>query len=78
MNAPFNRWVAITTSDTVDLPMPTHALWVGGTGDLSAVQQSGIAVTIAAVPAGSWLPLGVKRVNASGTTATSIVGLYEV
>jgi hypothetical protein len=78
MNAPFNQWPSITPSDTVDLPKVTHAIWVGGTGDVAAVNQSGIVQVITAVPAGSWLPLAVKRINATGTTATAILALYEV
>ena len=78
MNAPFNLWPSVTPSDTVDLPGGvTHALWVGGAGDVAAVQQNGTVGVLAGVPAGSWLPLGVRRINATGTTATNIRALYE-
>jgi len=78
MATPFNQWRPITPSDTVDLPGLTHALWVGGAGDVAAVMQNGtMPVVLAAVPAGSWLPLAAKRINATGTTATGLVALYE-
>lgn len=75
----FNQWRAITPSDTVDLPGLTEALWIGATGDIAVVMANNVMpVVIAAVPAGSWLPLTARRINATGTTATGIVGLYTV
>lgn len=67
---------AITPNDGADLDLITRALYVGGAGDVSVIlrDDSG-AVTLVAVPAGSLLPIRVKRVRATGTTATSIVGL---
>lgn len=79
MATPFNVWRPITPSDTVDLPNVSHSLWVGGAGDVAAVMQNNVMpVVIAAVPAGSWLPLAAKRINATGTTATGLIALYEV
>ena len=80
MSQPFNQWRPITTSDTVDLPGGlTHALWVGGAGDVAAVMQNNqVPVVLAAVPAGSWLPLAAKRINATGTTASGLVALYQI
>ena len=77
-----NIWDPITPSDTVDLPRYsgngylTVALWVGGLGNVAAVMQNGTVVTFLAVPAGTWLPLAARRVNATNTTATGIVALY--
>jgi len=73
-----NYGVRITPSDTVDLPFPTQGLWVGGAGDVAAVFPNNVALVFAAVPAGSWLPLIVRRINATGTTATTINALYQV
>jgi hypothetical protein len=42
------------------------------------MQSGAMPVVIGAVPAGSYLPLAVRRINATGTTATGIVALYEV
>jgi hypothetical protein len=73
----YNNWRPVTPSDTVDLSELTDAIWVGGAGDVAAVlQNNAMPVVLAAVPAGSWLPLAARRVNATGTTATGIVALF--
>ena len=74
----YNQYPALTPSDTVDLPKLTHGLWVGGAGDVAAVAQNNVVTVFAAVPAGSWLPLAVRRINATGTTATGLVALYQI
>lgn len=68
---------AITKSDTADIVgPPTRGVYVGGTGDVVAVmQEKGNTVTFTAVPAGSILPIAVTRINATGSTATALVGL---
>ena len=70
--------VQVTPDDAADLPGgPTNVgLWVGGTGDLHVTMHSGAEVTFKAVPAGTLLRLAVRRVWATGTTATNIVALY--
>ena len=67
---------AVTPSDTVDLAYVSRAIYVGGAGNL-AVLLSGdaAAVTLIAVAVGSVLPLRVKRVMATNTTATNLVAL---
>ena len=75
----YNVWRPVTPSDTTDLPDGlTNALWIGSGGDVAAVMQNGQVQVFAAVPAGAWMPLTVKRINASGTTATGIIALYFV
>jgi hypothetical protein len=74
----YTEWRALTPSDTATLVKPTRALWVGGAGDVAAVRQDGSVGVFVAVPAGSWLPIAVWRVNATGTTATSLMALYQV
>jgi hypothetical protein len=76
----YNVWQPITVSDTANLPRGVcGGLFVGGGGDVAAVMENNqMPVILTAVPAGSWIPLAVKRVNATGTTATSLVALYEV
>jgi hypothetical protein len=66
---------AVTPSDTVNLPIPTYALWVGGAGTLSVVNSEGQTIAIAAVPAGALIPITVTRVRATGTSATAILAL---
>lgn len=66
----------ITPSDTVNLPK-TARLFVGGSGNITvtlADMADGDSVTLAGVPAG-FAPLMVKRVWATGTAATNLVGL---
>jgi hypothetical protein len=76
-NALYNDAAAVTTSDTVNLPRLTDAIKVGAAGTLAAVLQNDRVVTLT-VTAGETLPLRVKRVNATGTTATGLTALYVV
>ena len=75
----FNVWVPITPYDTLDLSKGVSGgIWVGVDGAVAAVMQDGtMPVILAAVPAGTWLPLAAKRINSTGTTATGLVALYE-
>jgi hypothetical protein len=74
----YNVFQALTPSDTVDLPRGlTQALWVGSGGDVAAVSADNRVTVFAAVPAGSWLPIAVRRVNASGSSASGLVALYQ-
>ena len=74
----FNQWVAVTPSNTVDLPWLSHSVWVGGAGNVAAVMQDGVVATFTGVAAGEVLPIMAKRINSSGTTATSLVALREI
>jgi hypothetical protein len=78
MTAPATRFVAITPSDGTDLAEPARALYIGGAGNVSLVgtDDTGTGGTVFAVTAGQILPLGVRRVRATGTTASAIVALY--
>lgn len=66
--------VSITPSDSADLADPVSALYIGGTGAVKVDLASGETVTFAAVPVGIF-PIAVKKVYATGTAATNIVGL---
>jgi hypothetical protein len=73
----YNVFDVITPSDTVDLARGlTDGVWVGGAGNLVAVMENGQARTLTGVTAGALLPLAVKRINATNTTATVILALY--
>lgn len=67
---------AVTPSDSADLTYDTRALYVGGAGDISIITENGQTVTLVGVPAGSFLPISVSRVRATGTTATNIVAFW--
>ncbi|MCA3716897.1 MAG: hypothetical protein IM674_01455 [Brevundimonas sp.] len=76
-SAPARRAEAVTPSDTVDLSAVAKSLYVGGPGDVRVQPAGGgAAVTLSAHPIG-YLPVQVSRVLATGTTATSIVALFD-
>lgn len=75
LTAPMTDGVAVTTSDSTVLTT-TRALFVGGAGNLSVVMSSGTTVTLTGVIAGSWIPLRVTKVKATGTTATNIAAFW--
>jgi len=64
---------AITPSDTVD--QQYAGIYVGGAGNVSVIMESGDTVTFTAPPVGTILPIRVKRVRATATTATLLIGL---
>jgi hypothetical protein len=73
----FNKAVAITPSDATDLPNGiSDAVYVGGAGVVAAVFQDSTVVNFTAV-AGAKLPLRVRRINLTNTTATLLVALYQ-
>ncbi len=77
--APADEAVTIVPSDAVDIATgPTRGVYVGVTGDVEAVMAGGsnAVVLFKAVPAGTILPISVKRINNGNTTATTMVGLY--
>jgi hypothetical protein len=72
------RMIAVTPNDGTDVTLTaTKGLWVGGAGNV-AVKGAGdsVAVTLAAVPAGTYLPGSFSRVMATNTTATLIIAFY--
>lgn len=82
MDVPYNRAVPIVTSDTVNIVDPARdplpdAIYVGGAGVVAAVFQDNTVVNFTAV-AGEMLPIRIKRVNSTGTTATVMLALSMV
>jgi len=70
---------AVTPSDSTDLPLPCDTFWIGATGTIKMVAVGDLdaqAVTISAVPVGKLeLRYAVRKIFATGTTCTGIVGL---
>jgi hypothetical protein len=66
--------IAITPADA-DLVAPVRALYIGGAGNLRISDTGNGAVTFSNVPAGVILPVMARRVWATGTTASNIIGL---
>ena len=81
----FNYGKPITPSNTVDIwavtPVSdrklTDAVKIGGAGTVVAVWQDDSQTTFTCV-AGETLPVAIKRVNASGTSATALVALWLI
>ena len=74
LESPATHAFDIVPGDGVDLPHVTRALYVGGAGDVSLVMKDASAATLKNVPAGSVIAVRVARVQATGTSATDIVG----
>lgn len=82
IEVPYTVFDAVSPDDTADLPrylpnkLLTNALYVGVGGDVVAVAQNGQATTFSGVPSGATVRIGVRRINATNTTATNLVALY--
>lgn len=82
-----SRAAAVTPSDTLNIPSLASAttvnngcvLYIGGAGDLKVMTAGGDIVEFIGVLAGTFLPVQVVRVFATGTTgaaATNILALW--
>lgn len=65
----------ITPDDSNNLARIPTAILVGGAGTLKVLTQGGSTVSLNSIAAGTILPLRVKKVFASGTSATNLNGL---
>ena len=79
------RAAVVTPSDTVNIPSVSSqdgsgnngcVLYVGGAGNLRVLTIGGDDVLFSNIQAGSFLPVQVKRVYSTNTTATGIVALW--
>ena len=76
VTSPGYNYSAITPSNSVDEANgPFKAIYVGGPGDIALVGLDNVAVVIAAAVAGSIIPLIGRRVNATSTTASLLIGI---
>lgn len=66
---------AVTPNDSTDI-RPTRGLYIGGAGNIKVDMALGSTVTFVGLLAGSFIPIQVKRVYSTDTTATDIVALY--
>ena len=67
---------AYTLYAASDLPNNGCVLYVGGAGDVELITAGGDDLIFTGVPAGSFMPVQVKRVKATSTTATGIIALW--
>jgi hypothetical protein len=74
--APAVHAFAITPANGADLSFVTRGLYVGVSGDVKVDTLGGDTVTFVGLAAGVIHPIRAKRVYATGTTATDIVGVY--
>jgi hypothetical protein len=66
----------VVPDDTGDLAHVTRAIYVGTGGQIAAQLASGTTVTLSSVQGGTLLPLRVRRVLATGTSAGDLVALW--
>lgn len=75
--APAIMGEAVAPSDAVGFTNGIcRAIYVGGAGNIAVVFANDTAVTHVGVLAGSILPVNAKRINLTGTTATSMVAWF--
>lgn len=70
-----NSGAAVTPGDTtiVSTYPLTRALYVGVGGNVNVILNDGTTVLLKNVPTGSFLPLSVKIIKSTSTTATDMV-----
>lgn len=69
-----NLLFEITPHDTNELSYVTRCLYVGAPGNIAVQDTNGNDVLLSNAPAGLQLPIRIKRVYATGTTAGGLVG----
>lgn len=73
--SPARSAAAVTPNDSADLANSAKALWVGVEGDV-VVDTTGGQTSVIFKNVKGILPVSVKRVRSTNTTATDIVALY--
>lgn len=71
-DAPFADGFAVTPSDSVNFTTNAASLWVGVGGSLVIVTPAGTVLDLGYCQ--GLVPFAAKRVNATGTSATKIIG----
>jgi len=67
---------AITPNDSTDLTIPTTWLYIGSAGTVKVDMLGNGTVTYTALVVGEIHKIRAKRVYSTGTSASSILGLY--
>lgn len=78
-----NAAIAITPTNTTPIKdtngnVIQPLLFVGGAGNVAVMTATGQSVTFTGVTAGTLLPVMVSQVQSTGTTATAIIGIYQM
>ena len=69
------KFLAVTPSNSADVPAGAVGLYVGGTGNVSVTDQDDVTTVFTAVPVGALLPICPKKVL-TASTATLMVLIY--
>jgi hypothetical protein len=69
-------YVVYAMSPQTSMGNPGCFLYVGGTGNVSVITIGNDQITFNGVPAGTTLPIQVRRLRATGTTATLVNALW--
>ena len=79
------RAASVTPSNTVDIPNISAengrgnngcVLYIGTGGDLKVLTAGGDVIVFAGVVSGTFFPVQVLRVFATGTTASGVIALW--
>jgi hypothetical protein len=73
---PATRAVSIVSSDVNDLAEAPRAIYIGGNGNLRVTMLDGGEAIFLNVVAGTLIPIRVRKVWSTSTTAAGIVGLF--
>lgn len=76
LDGPARGAEAVTAHDSNELTYVSRAIYVGGGGNIAVRMANDSTVTFTAVPGGTVLPIRVKGINSTNTTATNMVSLY--
>ena len=76
IEAPAFRAAAVTPNDSADLTNTSRALYIGGAGNVQVTTAGGDTVTFTGLAAGTILPVRVRRIWSTSTTATTILALW--
>ena len=72
---PSNHLFSITPDDVLEQPYITRAIYIGTAGDLTVTDEFNNTVTFFNLVPGILLPLRVKLVKVTGTSAGALIGL---
>ena len=70
-----NHLFDIVPSDVNDLAYIPRAIYIGSSGDLAVEPEIGSPVIFTNLFQGTWITIRVKKVLATGTTATNLIAM---
>lgn len=76
LESPASDAATVTPNDGTDLTTHARALYIGGAGNVKVDTVAGSTVTFTALPVGFILPVRVRRVHSTDTTATNIIAMW--